>query len=45
VARKFEIVDDTEAGFVRTQLKREQNTVVGELERARELVADAMEVA
>jgi len=45
VARKFEIVDGDEARFVGTQLKREQNTVVGELERARSLVDDAMEVA
>jgi hypothetical protein len=42
VAGKFEIVDGDEARFVATQLKREQNTVVGELERARSLVADAM---
>jgi hypothetical protein len=41
VARKFEVVDDDEAGFVETQLTREQNTVVGELERARAIVADA----
>ncbi len=41
VARKFEIVDGDEAKFVETQLKREQNTVVGELKRARSIVADA----
>ncbi|WP_053947859.1 M28 family peptidase [Halolamina sediminis] len=41
VARKFEVVDGDEVGFVETQLTREQNTVVGELERARSIVADA----
>ena len=41
VARKFEVVDGDAVGFVRTQLTREQNTVVGELERARSIVADA----
>lgn len=40
VARKFEVVDDDEAKFVETQLTREQNTVIGELERARDIVAD-----
>ena len=43
VARKFEIVDDDEAKFVETQLTREQNTVISELERARDIVADVME--
>ncbi|GAB7013254.1 M28 family peptidase [Halolamina salina] len=42
VARKFEVVEGDEVGFVETQLTREQNTVVGELERARSIVADAM---
>jgi len=40
VARKFEVVDGDEAKFVETQLTREQNTVIGELERARDIVAD-----
>jgi hypothetical protein len=43
VARKFEIVDDDEAKFVETQLTREQNTVISELERARDIVADVTE--
>ncbi|MGM0717782.1 MAG: M28 family metallopeptidase [Halobacteriota archaeon] len=41
VAQKFEVVDGDEARFVTTQLTREQNTVVGELERARAIVAGA----
>lgn len=45
VARKFEVTEGDEARFVETQLTREQNTVVGELERARDLVADVTEVA
>ncbi|OYR68979.1 M28 family peptidase [Halorubrum ezzemoulense] len=40
VARKFEIVDGDEAKFVETQLTREQNTVISELERARDIVTD-----
>jgi len=45
VARKFAVEDGDEARFIETQLTREQNTVVGELERARDLVAEATEVA
>lgn len=40
VAQKFEVVDGDEAKFVETQLTREQNTVIGELKRARDIVAD-----
>lgn len=41
VARKFDIIEGDEAKFIKTQLTREQNTVVGGLKRARDIVADA----
>ena len=40
IARKFEIVDGDEAKFVETHLTSEQNTVISELERARDIVTD-----
>ncbi|WP_138005648.1 M28 family peptidase [Halalkalirubrum salinum] len=42
IARKFEVVDGDKARFIDIQLTREQNAVVGELEQARDIVADAV---
>lgn len=39
-ARKFQVLEGDDRKFLRTQLTREQNTVVGELKRARRLVPE-----
>jgi N-acetylated-alpha-linked acidic dipeptidase len=40
VAETFPVVDEETAGFVRTQLRSEQNTVVGERRRARAAIPE-----
>jgi hypothetical protein len=40
VVEVLPVVDEETAGFVRTQLRREQNTVVGELRRARAAIPE-----
>lgn len=41
VAEKYQVEDGDEARFIDVQLKREQNTVVAELERAQDIIPEA----